>query len=404
MPKVSKKLRVLFLTPRLPYPPYRGDRLHAFNLLREASRQNEVSLLSFVASDDEGKLAENLRPLCRHVQTVRRSPLRSGLRCLGAIAGSTPFQVAYYNSTVMAEVLRSTVREFRPDVIHSHLIRMAQYRHLVPEVANVLDLTDAVSLYLTRFLETETRVPLRMALREELRRVRAYEPIIAQFEKTLVCSPADREFLSENVRRAAVEVLPNGVDTDLFAPQPQIEPDPNRVIFTGNMTYFPNRDGARFLVTEVWPLVKRRAPSAKLFLVGQNPPPTITRLASEDVVVTGFVPKIHEEYARSAVTVSPIRFGAGQLNKVLEPLAMGVPVVCTDIGISGLGLEHGRDVLVAGSAVELADCIVRLLANPTLRREVGTSAMERIRASFSWRAIGASLQKIYEQAVSREDH
>ncbi|MBE0557054.1 MAG: glycosyltransferase, partial [Proteobacteria bacterium] len=189
---------------------------------------------------------------------------------------------------------------------------------------------------------------------------------------------------------------------DLFSPRQDVKVDGKRVIFTGNMTYFPNTDGAKFLVRNIWPLVKLRIPDARLYLVGQNPPPAISQLASEDVIVTGFVPSIQEEYAKSAVTVSPIRFGAGILNKVLEPLAMGIPVVCTDIGVSGLGLEPGKDILVADSAEGLAGHIVRLLSDPSYRQAIGESAMRRIRSEFSWRTIGKTLQSMYEQVARRK--
>ena len=232
--------------------------------------------------------------------------------------------------------------------------------------------------------------------------MRSYEMTIADFDKVLVCSPADREFLSHNVATACVEVLPNGIDTEIFAPRPDVVVDDKRVVFTGNMTYFPNTDGAQYLAQDIWPLVKSRVPDAKLYLVGQNPPPSVARLAAEDIFVTGFVPSIQEEYAKSAVAVSPIRFGAGTLNKILEPLAMGIPVVCTDIGISGLDLQQGKDVLVASTAEGLADHIVKLLGDKSLRHAVGTSAMERIRSRFSWSTVGRTLQGVYERVAQSE--
>lgn len=402
MPTAPTRLKVLFLTPRLPYPPYRGDRLKIFNLIREAGRANDVFLLSFVDSEAELRSAEHLRPYCREIRTIVRSPWRSVLSCVMAAPSPTPFQVAYYRSQAMKRALTEFVRDIRPDVVHTHLIRMAQYRDLFAGVPNVLDLTDAVSLYLARFFEKERRPWMRLALREELRRIRRYETVIANFDMVLVCSPTDREFLSHNVASASVGVLPNGIDTEIFAPRPDIPVDDKRVVFTGNMTYFPNTDGAQYLAQDIWPLVKNRVPDAKLYLVGQNPPPSVARLAKDDVFVTGFVPNIQEEYARSAVAVSPIRFGAGTLNKILEPLAMGIPVVCTDIGISGLDLEQGKDVLVAGTPQGLADHIVALLEDRSLRHAVGSSAMERIRSRFSWSTVGKALQEAYERVARRE--
>ncbi|HEX9005811.1 MAG TPA: glycosyltransferase, partial [Bacteroidota bacterium] len=176
--------------------------------------------------------------------------------------------------------------------------------------------------------------------------------------------------------------------------------EPGRIIFTGNMSYYPNADGAKFLAERIFPLIKRRAPQAKLYIVGQQPPASVRALARDDVTVTGFVKDLRAEYGRSAVAVSPIRFGAGTLNKILEPLAMGVPVVATSHGVSGLELQPGSEILVADTPEQFADHVVRLLTDEVARERIATAATDRIRSRFNWDAVGRSLLETYNNVVT----
>jgi len=242
-----------------------------------------------------------------------------------------------------------------------------------------------------------SRNPLKkLLLAEELRRILSYESLLATFDRSLVCSPLDLSVMNRHVPGAKVEISRNAVDMGRF---PRLDgttkTDANRLIFTGNMTYFPNADAAQFLVREILPLVRREIPGVQLFLVGQNPPPSVRALAGDGVVVTGFVEDIHAEYARSAVAVAPVRFGAGTLYKLLEPLALGVPVVTTTTGIGGLDLTPGIDVLVADSAAALAEHILRLLRDPDLRHALSQRAASKVRALHDWDAVAGDLERVY---------
>jgi glycosyltransferase involved in cell wall biosynthesis len=170
------------------------------------------------------------------------------------------------------------------------------------------------------------------------------------------------------------------------------------------MTYFPNADAAQFLVRDILPLVRLQVPAVELFLVGQNPPPSVRALAGNGVVVTGFVEDIRSEYARSAVAVAPVRFGSGTLYKLLEPLALGVPVVTTSTGIGGLDLIAGEDVLVADNARGLADHIVRLLRDPGLRQSLTQRAAAKVRALHDLEIVAGDLEREYAGLVTERTH
>jgi glycosyltransferase involved in cell wall biosynthesis len=232
--------------------------------------------------------------------------------------------------------------------------------------------------------------------------MRRYESIIGCFDRGRVCSNTDRSFLLDRYSNLLLSILPNGVDLDTFSTNRSTRCEPFRIIFTGNMSYFPNADGASFLVREVLPKIRRVVPQVKLYLVGQNPPSSVHALAGENIVVTGYVEDIRSEYLKSMVAVSPIRFGAGTLNKVLEPLALGVPVVSTSIGLEGLGLENGADILIADGAEQFAASVVRLLTDGPLRASMGSRASEKVRSQFGWEGIAQELELIYEEVIRND--
>ncbi len=398
-------MRILFVTSRIPYPPYRGDKLKIFNLIRQLAARHELFLLTFVQNREELSWVPELRKYCRRVEAVRLSSAASLWHCLTALPGSVPFQVAYFSSRSMVKAVQRLVAEIDPDVIHTHLIRMAQYTAGIPDRRRVLDLTDAVSLYLQQF-SVAVRNPLkRFALRSELHRMLRYEPILSRFDRALVCSTVDREALLRNVPDARVDVMENGVDLDsLTVPADRCSVDPFRIIYTGNMSYYPNADGARYFVRSIFPLVKRAVPQARVYLVGQNPPRSVRSLARSDVIVTGFVKDIRGEYLKSAVAISPVRFGAGTLNKILEPLALGIPVVATSHGSVGLGLNHDAGILIADGPAEFAREVIGVLTGTAGPGAVPAEETERIRKRFSWDTVGRALCAIYDDIMSAPGH
>jgi len=320
-------MKILIVTPRVPYPPYRGDKIHMFNVLKRLSVRHEIHLVCFAQTPADEENLKQLQPFCRSVEGVKLPLWRSLLRCLAGLFSREPLQVHYFRSARMHAAIAQKCREHRFDVVHTHIIRAAQYTAALPHAFRAIDVTDAVSLYLKRFLSQEKNWLKRMVLKVEAERIKTYENILEDFDACFVCSDTDAEELRKYAPAANIEILPNGVDMEYFHPQSHIAYDPHRIIFTGNLSYYPNADAVLYFTREIFPLIKAEVPLAQLYLVGQSPPRKIQELACEEVVVTGFVEDIREYYSRSAVMVSPIRFGAGTLNKVLESLAMGVPVV-----------------------------------------------------------------------------
>jgi len=300
----------------------------------------------------------------------------------------------------MSRLISNELALNKYDLIHVHLIRMAQYGEEIDKPKRVLDLTDAGSLYLERFLKSTKNPFKKVFLKVELERLRNYERILERFDVSLVCSEVDADILRKRAPRANIDLLFNGIDLEYFSLVDLPVPEHGRIIYTGNMSYYPNIDGALFLINKIFPKIKKSIAHAKLYIVGQNPPSAVKKFNGDDIIVTGFVPDIKAEYLRSVVAVAPIRFGAGTLNKILEPMALGIPVVATSVATEGLPLKQGKDVLVADSPDDFAQSVINVLNDKKLQRTIGTNAQSIVRNRYDWKKIAERLETIYNEVQS----
>lgn len=277
---------------------------------------------------------------------------------------------------------------------------MAQYVYQMIDPKRILDLTDAGSLYLERFLGSTKNPFMITFLKTELGRLKHYERILGRFDISLVCSEVDADVLRLHAPSANINLLFNGIDLDYFSPHEVSIPNPGQIIYTGNMSYYPNIDGALFFIREIFPAIKKSFARAKIFIVGQSPPFSLKRLRSDDIIVTGFVPDIKSQDLQSVVAVAPIRFGAGTLNKILEPMALGVPVVATAIAKEGLPVKDGKDILVADSPEAFAQAVVTVLRDNNLRQRLGANGQSIVRELYDWKKIVDQLEKTYIKVVT----
>jgi glycosyltransferase involved in cell wall biosynthesis len=258
---------------------------------------------------------------------------------------------------------------------------------------------DSVALFWSRRAQAE-RHPLRRVLyRHECWRNARHERLFyPRFRKTVFVSQVDAAFAAGIAPGADCISIPNGVDIDYF--QVAAPATGNGIVFTGDLSYAPNRDAADFLIDEVLPRIPREL-APHLYLVGQRPSPRLTALGMPNVTVTGFVDDLRPYVAGAALYVSPLRFGSGIKNKVLEAMAMGKVVVGTPVSFEGIACQDGRDCIVADTSPEsLADKITQGLHDHVLRTQMGAQARRLIEQQYSWDSVRRTYGKIYADSAS----
>ncbi len=388
-------MNILIITPRIPYPPYRGDKLKIFNIAKQLSKNNSVKILTFIRNKKQKDDLKAFEKYGIEIQAIKFNLLESLISVAINSLRKLPFQVAWYKSGKMEKAVSEHLSGNKYHLAYFHLIRMAQYfdeNIKNSRTIKVIDFTDAVSLYLSRFLSVERNPLKKMFLKIELKRITEYEKISEKFDTLFICSDTDKSFLRENGIKTKISILRNGIDTEYFFPE-ECEVEKNRIIFTGNMPYFANYDAVLYFAKEIFPLVVKKVPGAKFYVVGQKPPQRIKALHSNNIIITGFVDDIKKEYLKSAVNVAPVRFGAGTLNKVLESIALGVPVVASSIAIEGLPKELLNYIVVADSSTEFAEAVTDILLNYQNRKNIMNEGKEVIKQLLSWGNIVAGFEK-----------
>jgi glycosyltransferase involved in cell wall biosynthesis len=219
------------------------------------------------------------------------------------------------------------------------------------------------------------------------------------YARTVVVSERDREELLGINPALNIDVIPNGIDVDYFQVQ-NVEREPATLLFTGNYEYTPNVDAALRLAYAVLPEVRKVVPSVRLWLVGNAPPPEILALQDSGsglkptVLVTGRVPDVRPYLAQATAFVCPLRLGAGIKNKILEALAMGLPVVATPLSVDGIGVQHGESALITDER-HMANEVIRLLQDDDLKRKLSESGRVLIEERYRWAQVAALYEDLY---------
>jgi glycosyltransferase involved in cell wall biosynthesis len=265
----------------------------------------------------------------------------------------------------------------------------------------VLVLHDVNSTIARRRMELEQSLPGRMAARLEWMKMCRYERRMADLcQNCIVVSEEEKRSLQALQTVARIWVVPNGVDARYFTVDPSAPIAPDSLVFTGTMCWEPNVDAIMFFCEQVLPIIRARRPAVTLHVVGAEPSEKVRRLAERNrVIVTGEVPDVRPYLERASVCVVPLRFGAGTRLKILEALAMGKAVVSTSVGCEGLGLSHGREILIADSPETFADAVCQLLEDQAQRGRLGALGRKLVEGQYDWRVIACQQDTVYRELL-----
>ncbi len=388
---VSRRPRLLFVSPRFPYPPIQGDRLRAYELLGRLRDRYQITLLAPDAPD----ATHVARALGVEWIPVHVARLPALLAIVAALPSKLPLQVAYLCPPALLHGARRILAECRHDLLHIHTIRAAPVAGLT-HLPVVFDFIDPLSLNMRRRAEHE-HIPLRWLFQHEADRLQQYErKLLDQSAATMVVAATDLPALGNHPR---LHVITSGINLDTFT-YTEANRDPATIIFSGRMAYYPNADAARFLALEILPLVRAQLPTAQLRIVGADPPPSVRDLAiCPGVTVTGYVEQIAVELQRATVAAAPIRTGTGIQTKVMEAMACGTPVVATAHALAGIAAQPGLHALVAEEAQPIAQALIRLMMDAQLRLQLARAARKWVELRYTWDATADAVDALYQEAL-----
>lgn len=387
-------MRVLFLSRWFPEPPNNGSKIRILNLLKGLTRDHQVTLISFFDPNEGEPDLSAFQVPCEDVQLVPWREFQPGSkRSLIGFFQSTPRFFADTFSGAMQEAIEQALKHSRFDRVVASQIDMAAYAESFKGISALFEEAEVGFLYDQYQKSANGLERFRYGLTWEKHR-RYVLRLLKYFKQCTVVSEQERQLLIKAISPdIKVDVVPNCVDVERY--QGRYDPPlPNRIIFTGSMTFAPNYEGAQWFIHEVYPQIRENIPGACLAITGDH---AGLKLPNADgVTLTGYVEDVRPLIAGSTCSVVPILQGGGTRLKILEAMALGAPVVATSKGAEGLDVQDGVHLLVADQPASFATAVTRILKEPELHRHLAQNARELVKNRYDWKSVLPDFLNILE--------
>jgi GT2 family glycosyltransferase/glycosyltransferase involved in cell wall biosynthesis len=389
------KPRLLWLTAYLPHSGRHAGAGRMHQLLKRLSSKYEITLISFLETDDERRFLPEIESFCKKVIAMRRSrPRRWQL-----------FAYEPFDEFLTPEMKQAVDRCFEDndiDLIQLEYTQMACYARRVRGIPVLLTKHEVDFAACARRARQERNPGSKLRWYYNYLQVLDREIKLTKNIDAIICmTDSDARELHKFCPPIPTHVINTGVDLEYFTP-PEESGAAHRLIFVGAFQHFPNIEAMTYFCREVLPLIRNQAQNLELLIVGSNPPPPILSLASiPGIQVTGYVPDIRPYMASSSIYVVPLRLGVGIRGKILEAWGMGMAVVSTSIGCSGLRYENGRNLLVGDTPEQFASQVLSLMKDPMRRRKLGKEGRITVEQHYSWEKSAQQLDALYTRCIKR---
>lgn len=369
-------------------------------MIRHLAAAHEVTVAAPIRSRREAENAAALRSYCANVLTGRVDCLTAAARMLARIPTTTPSSFGYFYSSRLRRLIRSELERPGYDLVLGHCSSIAAYIVDAP-VPKIIDFGDMDSQKWLAYADHRS-FPLSLAYRVEGHKLERLEKrLSAAFDLCLCTTPAELATLRGFGTASWTECIRNGVDSDYFAPAAAAY-DRDLICFLGRMDYYPNQQAMLSFCADVFPRLRAQRPALRLAIVGARPARRIRALATlPGVTVTGSVPDVRPLARQAALSVAPLSIARGTQNKILESLAMGVPVVASPVAALGVDAIPGEHFLTANSATEYVAAILRLLDDPAERNRLAAAGRARVLSHHRWSSSMQRLEDLLVQCVGK---
>lgn len=394
-------MKILYVTARPPYPPYKGDQLISYEQIRNLSDEHyEIFLVSFIRNDKEKNFViRELNPYCKKIFFIKINKLVIFLNLAKTLINLKPFEVNMYTNHSIIFKINKIYDDVKPDIIHIQTIRLGELLK-DKKIPKVLDMIDILSLNMER-RSLKEKCLLKYIFKIESKLLKRYEEnIISKYNIIALVSRSDLYNSHLKNKKFNIRINPNGtyINKEYLTRYESIEKE-NIIIFHGNMSYFPNIEAMIYFTNEIWPYIVDKYPEYKLFIVGKDPVNKIKKLNNtNNIVVTGFVKDICEYLCKARIGVYPLNSGTGMQNKILEALACGLPCIASNYAIQGIPDITVNDIIIANKKEEFINAIEYLINSDISRKKYATNGQNFVYNNYSWKTNVNNLKSMWESA------
>lgn len=395
-------MKVLMLTPYLPYPLVSGGQIRTYNLLKHLSKDHDITLFALIKNNKERVYLKELEKYCKKIELFKRTENPFVLRNI-LLAGFSPYPFVVTRNLPlgMKRAVKEELMRGKYDLIHAETFYMMPN---IPPTTVPTILAEQTIEYLGYLDYTlkKAKPLLRPLLAVDVAKIKYWERHYwKKADKLITMSEEDKGFIERELGVPVnCSVVANGVDLEFFSKVKKHLPSDPTVLFVGTFKWLPNIEAVDELVKKIWPKIRAALPTARLKIVGFSPTDKIKSYGRDSSIeVLGGIDDIREAFAGAHILLAPIRSGKGTRYKVLEAMITGTPVVATTLAVEGLDIKNGREVLVADSAQGLSDAAVKLLKDPSLQKEMAEAGRRVVRRGYSWDIIAKVLDQVYKEFV-----
>lgn len=385
---MAKALRILQLAPRFPFPADDGGKIGIANIFREFSNQgNEVTLFSY---PDRKISQEGIEEAKKYGEVIiyEHSTENTKLKIAGSVLTHRPLFITKHISSGIKKKIAELVKSKEFDVIHADHSSMAPLGLFAKELIDKplgLRLHNIEWMIWQRYADNLPKFhPKRMYIQSQANLLKKAE--IDFYSKMDVCfaiTDKDKQTALEMAPKANVVVASAGVNPEEWLPDDNLERNPNELVLATVWNWVHNYDGAVWFINEVLPIVKGKIPSIQLSLIGKHAPYNL-HSPEKGVNVIGYVDSVRQYLNKANIYVAPLFVGSGIRIKILEAMAMKLPVVATKVSAEGIGATEKEGLFITDNPEEYANYIIDLCANFGDTRCLGNNAREFVINNYSW--------------------
>ncbi len=398
-------MKLLVIDEEFPYPLNTGKRIRTFNLVRELTREHQVSYLAYgdrASQASEFLLRNNITTHAVPPPDRRQSGPKFYYRLLANLFSKYPYIVTSHYTSEFQSRLMHLIESEKFDLVICEWTPYARFIRDIKNARKVIVAHNIESTIWERYERNETNPLKKYYIGVQYRKVLAFErSCFGWADGATAVTRQEAETIRSFGTKYEPAVIDNGVDTEYFAPK-QTTIDPNTLVFTGSMDWRPNQDAALYFAAEILPILRNECPGIKAIFVGRNPTKQITDLGRIDgITITGTVDDVRDYIASAALYIVPLRIGGGSRLKILEAMAMQKPVVSTTVGAEGLEVTDGKNIVLADGPDVFAQTVLDCLSDNELTSQLAASGRQLVLDRYRWQQLGKKFSEYLLKIGSR---
>lgn len=392
-------MKILVVSSYLPFPLYSGGHIRLYNLIKNLSEQNEITLVCEKRDYQTEEDIKEVEKICKKVITVTRKKQWSANNILKTGLSKNPFLIVGHSSEEMKQAIKDELVREKFDLVHVETFYV--YQNL-PKVAIPVVLVEHNVEYLVyqRYADKASSLVKPLLYLDVLKLKRIEQAIWKKVDRLVAVSSTERRLM----KRADVDLIPNGVDTESFKfKSAQDIPHEKRILFIGDFKWIQNRDALEFILKKIWPNLLLKLDDLgkkfdlKLWIVGKNIPENFknSNLYKNVIFDDKNKDETNQIFRKSFILLAPLRVAGGTSYKILEAMASGTAVVTTNLGVEGLEAKDKTHVLVGEEPNQIAKLVCDLLIDHSLYRRLTLNSRKFVVDKYDWKIISKKLNEVY---------